>query len=53
MDLYETGVKPACLQTGSAILDAYVKPPRESKIGSTNLWLLLTSAYELVNVNAK
>ncbi len=33
--------------------DVYVKPPRESSMRNTHLWLLLITAYGLVNSNAK
>lgn len=52
-NVYKADVKSAFLQTGSAERQIYVKPPRESKMRSTHLWLLLTAAYELVNANAK
>ena len=42
----------AFLQTGDAKRDVYVIPPRECRRRS-NYWLLLTSAYGLVNANAK
>ena len=42
----------AFLQTGDAKRDVYVIPPRECKNRSF-YWLLLTSAYGLVNANAK
>jgi len=51
--MYKADVKAAFLQTGSAGRDVYVKPLRESGMKSTHLWLLLTVAYGLVNVNAK
>lgn len=51
--LYKADVKAAFLQTGTASRDVYVKPPKESRMRSTHMWLLLTSAYGLVNANAK
>ena len=42
----------AFLQTGAAKRDVYVVPPRECRRKSF-YWLLLTSAYGLVNANAK
>ena len=42
----------AFLQTGAANRDVYVVPPRESS-DKSHYWLLLTSAYGLVNANAK
>ncbi len=42
----------AFLQTGDAKRDVYVIPPRECRRRSS-YWLLLTSAYGLVNANAK
>ena len=42
----------AFLQTGEAKRDGYVVPPRECQRKSF-YWLLLTSAYSLVNANAK
>lgn len=51
--LYKADVKAAFLQTGLAQRDVYVRPPRESEMKGTHLWLLLTAAYGLVNANAK
>ncbi len=51
--LYKADVKAAFLQTGSADRDVYVRPPRESHLKTTHVWLLLTAAYGLVNANAK
>ena len=42
----------AFLQTGAANRNVYVIPPRESN-DKSHYWLLLTSAYGLVNANAK
>ena len=42
----------AFLQTGESKRDFYVLPPRECRKRSFN-WLFLTSAYGLVNANAK
>ena len=42
----------AFLQTGNATRDVYVVPPREC-CRKSSYWLLLTSAYGLVNANAK
>ena len=42
----------AFLQTVDAKRDVYVIPPRDCR-RRHNYWLLLTSAYELVNANAK
>lgn len=44
--------KSAFLQSGQAIRDVYVVPPRESKKRFV-YWLLLTSAYGLVNAGTK
>ena len=49
--IYKADVKAAFLQTGEAHRDVYVRPPRDSKMKSTYLWLLLTAAYGLVNAN--
>lgn len=51
--LYRADVKAAFLQTGAAQRDVYVRPPKESAIMSSHVWLLLTAAYGLVNANAK
>ena len=51
--LHKADVKAAFLQTGQAKRDVYVRPPKESSMKSTHLWLLLTAAYGLVNANAK
>jgi len=51
--MYKADVKAAFLKTGSAGRDIYVKPPRESGMKSTHLWILLTAVYGLVNANAK
>lgn len=48
-NVYKSDVKSAFLQTGNAERQIYVKPPRECKMRSTHLWLLLTAAYGLVN----
>lgn len=45
-------VKAAFLQTGQALRDVYVIPPRECTSKDV-YWLLLTAAYGLVNANAK
>ena len=50
--VYKADVKAAFLQTGEAKRDVYVRPPKESLMKSTHLWLLLTAAYGLVNANA-
>lgn len=42
----------AYLQTGPALRDVYVIPPRECR-NRSNYWLLLTAAYGLVNAGAK
>ena len=39
--------------SGDAIPDVYVRPPRESKYRYRYLWLLLAASYGLVNANAK
>ena len=44
--------KAAFMKTGRAERDVYVKPPRES-LDKMYYWLLLVSAYGLVNSNAK
>lgn len=51
--LYKADVKAAFLETGAAERDVYVKPPVESRMRATHVWLLLTAAYGLVNANAK
>ena len=51
--VHKADVKSAFLQTGAAMRDVFVKPPRESGMRSTHMWLLLTAAYGLVNSNAK
>ena len=51
--IYKADVKAAFLQTGEAYRNAYVRPPGESKMKSTHLWLPLTAAYGLVDANAK
>ena len=51
--VYKGDVSAAFLQTGKAERDVYVRPPRESSMRSTHLWLLLIAAYGLVNYNAK
>lgn len=45
--------KTAFLRTGKATRKVYVIPLNESKLRETNLWLLLTAAYGLVNQNSK
>lgn len=52
-NVYKADVKAAFLQTGKAYRDVYVRPPRESHMKATHMWLLLTAAYGLVNANAK
>lgn len=42
----------AYLQTGEALRDVFVQPPRECRKRSA-YWLLLTAAYGLVNAGAK
>lgn len=49
--LQKIDVKSAFLQTGSAARDVYVIPPRDSADRGKVLWLLLTTAYCLVNAN--
>lgn len=44
--------KSAFLQTGEALRDVYVIPPRECHTRS-HYWLLLAASYGLVNANAK
>ena len=51
--IHRADVKAAFLQTGEAQRNVYVRPPKESQMKSTHLWLLLTAAYGLVNANAK
>jgi len=51
-NLAKIDFKSAFLQSGQAIRDVYVKPPRESKEKFV-YWLLLTAAYGLVNASAK
>lgn len=51
--LHKADVKAAFLQTGTAQRDVYVRPPKESKMKGSHLWVLLTAAYGLVNANAK
>lgn len=46
-------VKSAFLKTGEAERDVYVKPPQESKMRTSHVWLLMVAAYGLVNSNAK
>ena len=46
-------MKAAFLQTGEAKRDVYVRPPKESSMKSTHLWLILMAAYGLVKANAK
>lgn len=46
-------VKAAFLRSGEAKRDVYVRPPCESKMRSSHLWLLTVAAYGLVNANAK
>lgn len=46
-------MKAAFLQTGEAKREVYVRPPSESRMRSTHIWLLLTAAYGIVNSNAK
>lgn len=50
--MYKADVKAAFLQNGDATYDVYLKPPQESKMRSTYLWLLRTAAYGLVSANA-
>ena len=51
--IHRADVKATFLQTGEAQRNVYVRPPKESQMKSTHLWLLLTAAYGLVNANAK
>ncbi len=51
-NLAKVDVQSEFLQTGSALRDVYVVPPRECKSRSFYS-LLLTAAYGLVNANAK
>lgn len=51
--LTKVDAKPASLQTGKGIIDAYVCPPRESTDKSRFLWLLPAAMYGLRNENAK
>ena len=51
--LKRADAKGAFLKTGRAQRNVYVKPPSESKMRSTHLWLLLVAAYGLVNSGAK
>ena len=50
--LTKADVKAAFLQTGQALRDVYVIPPRECP-DKDIYWLLLAAAYGLVNANAK
>lgn len=51
--LYKADVKAAFLQTGKVQRAVYVRPPRESSMKATNLWLRLSAAYGLVYSGAK
>ena len=50
--LAKIDITSAFLQTGGAKRDVYVVPPRECH-NRSNYWLLLTSAYGLINADAK
>lgn len=50
--LAKSDFKSAFLQTGDALRNVYVVPPKESE-NKQHLWLLLAAAYGLVNANAK
>ena len=51
--VYKADVMAAFLQTGEEKKNVYVRPPKESPMKSTHLWLLLVTAHGLVNANAK
>ena len=51
--IHRADVKAALLQIGEAQRNVYVRPPKESQMKSTHVWILLTAAYGLVNENAK
>ena len=51
--IYKADAIAAFLQTGKAQRQVYVKPPNESSMRRSHLWLLDTAAYGLVNSNAK
>lgn len=51
--LSKIDVKTACLQTEQPERDVFETNPRESDDGGKALWLLLTTAYGLINTNEK
>lgn len=52
-NLAQIDFRNAILQTGKAERNVYVVSPPESSWRRNNYWLLLTTAYSLVNANAK
>lgn len=43
--IYKGDVKVSFLQTGKSERDLYVRPPVESRMKFTHMWLLLTAPY--------
>lgn len=42
-------LKYAFLNTGEAEIDAHVRPPLESKMRTSDVWLVIVAAYGIVN----
>lgn len=50
---YKANIKTAFLHSGAPESGVYVRPPVESRVQTTHVWILLTAVYGLFNVNVK